>query len=311
METIGKNLDALSAFHLTAWHGSFTQAGRELGLSKSMISKLVKRLEAHLGVQLFHRTTRAIGLTEEGKNLFSYSRRILALSEEGERAVKNLNQGDRGNVRISLPTGLGLVFFQSFLPKISQLLPEVTFISDLSVEVLDLLTDEVDFAIRAVKDHRPEVVAKYLGEVRDVICASPKFLKKREIRESPKSLESLPCILYAGEDPWNTWNFTSAKDASIQVEVRGSHATNSYLASVALCRQGLGIARLPYYVAAEAIASGELTELFPRYEISTHPLYLVHLFNEYTAKKNRVVKAEIVKWFNERPEYFTKARKGK
>ncbi|MGE3758382.1 MAG: LysR substrate-binding domain-containing protein, partial [Pseudobdellovibrionaceae bacterium] len=82
------------------------------------------------------------------------------------------------------------------------------------------------------------------------------------------------------------------------------HVTNTYQAAMALCLKGLGIARFPYYVAAEEILRGNLVQLFPKYQITTHPLYLAYLKNEYPSHKHKIVKAEIINWFKGRPEYF-------
>ncbi len=308
METIKKNLDALLAFHSVAASGSFTAAANHLGLSKSMISKQVRRLEMYLGLPLFKRTTRALGMTEEGKLLFDYSQKIMALSVEAERTLLDLNQKEKGQMRISAPVGLGPIFFSSFLAEISKVLPEVKFTSDISNEVRDLIVDDIDFAIRATDDHHPELVARCLGHVRDVVCVTPKSMKKLKLGDDPRELKNVECILYANQPHWNVWTMTSGLD-EVQVHVDGRYTTNTYAGALSLCLGDLGVCRLPSYVADEALIQGKLVQLFPRYQMTTHPLYLVYIKRSQESKKHQAVKKGILEWFKDRPTLLVKLAK--
>jgi DNA-binding transcriptional LysR family regulator len=302
METINRNLDALTAFHLVAELGSFTLAGEKLGLSKSMVSKQVKRLEVLLSTQLFLRTTRTLALTEEGKALFGYSNRIMNLSSEAEKSLQGLNFGKKGQIYISAPLGLGPVFFSSFLPKIAKELPDVQIHANISNQVQDIVRENIDFAIRAAEVQNPNFVARYLGQVRDVVCVAPK-LGKSIVQSDPKNLEHFECILYGNKAKWNTWTLVSGTQ-EVQVEVTGRYVTNTYQAALAFCLDGLGIARLPFYIAAESISRGDLVQLFPKYKMATHPLYLVYAQSEYKSPKHTFTKRKILEWFKTRPDFF-------
>jgi DNA-binding transcriptional LysR family regulator len=303
METLNRNLEALTAFHLVATEGSFTLAANKLGLSKSLISKQVSRLETHLGTQLFHRTTRTLGLTETGKMLLTYSQKIMNFSDEAETRLKDLSNGDSGDVRISVPVGLGVTFFSSFIPEIEPTLPKVTFHADITSDFRDLVRDRVDFGIRVRDDKNPEAVARFLGKVRDVICVSPQYLKKIKISNDPTDLEGKNCIRYAGNSSWNDWALTSSRK-SVSIAVSGQIIANTYQGALGMCLGGLGIVRLPFYLAADHLRDGRLVQLFAEYQIATHPLYLVYLKGEYPTVKHRVVKSAILKWFESRPEIF-------
>jgi DNA-binding transcriptional LysR family regulator len=303
METISRHLDDLTAFHVVANAGSFTRASEQLGWSKALLSKQVKRLEACIGSQLFHRTTRSVRLTEEGAVLLNYSQKIFDLSNEASRRIHEMTQGSAGHVRISVPNSVGDVFFPSFLSHVKTVLPHVKFEVELSNENKDFSKERIDFAIRASEDHHPDLIARYLGRIKDVICVSHGFLKKTKINNDPKNIKNHECILNSLNVQWNTWTFQSEM-RELRVEVSGTYATNQYRMARSLCLDGFGVAKIPLYMVADDLKNGSLVQLFPEYEIATHPLYLMYLKSEFTSKKHKLVKDIILKWFKERKCYF-------
>jgi DNA-binding transcriptional LysR family regulator len=303
METISRHLDDLTAFHVVAKAGSFTQAAEQLGESKALLSKQVKRLETYIGSQLFHRTTRSLRLTEEGAVLLTYSQKIFDLSNEASRRLHHMTQGLSGLIRLSAPISIGDVFFPSFLAHAKTSLPHVKFEIDLSNDNIDFSKERTDFAIRANEDHHPDLIAKYLGRIKDVICVSHEFLKKSKIIDHPTAIIQHECILNSLNTQWNTWTFQS-KSEELKIEVSGNYATNQYQMARNLCLDGFGVAKIPLYIVDDDLKNGKLVQLFPNYEISTHPLYLIYLKNEYSSKKHKEVKDIILKWFKHRKEYF-------
>jgi DNA-binding transcriptional LysR family regulator len=306
METISRNIEDLAAFHAVATYEGFTRAAEAMGTSKAMVSKQVKRLETYMRTQLFHRTTRTLSLTEQGAALFDYSRKIFNLSDEASRRLKDMAQGTSGVIRISAPVSLGEVMMPELLIEAKRILPKVNFELDLSNENRDFGRDGIDFALRAWEVRHPDLIARPLGRIKDAICATPAFLKKTKSGLSPQSLANIDCILHSQEADWNAWTFrTGSKD--IRVNVTGSMATNQYHVARQFCLQGLGVARIPLYLVAEDLKSGKLVELYSDHEISTHPLYLVYLRNEYATHKHKVVRDIILKWFKTHRGYFVPA----
>ncbi len=302
METITRNIQDLLAFHMVAKEGSFTKASEILGVSKSMLSKQVRRLEAYTKTNLFHRTTRTLYLTDEGKSLLNYSQKIFDLSEESERSLREMSQGSVGELRISAPNSLGELIFNDLLPELKKKLPRTRFDFDLSNMRRNFLADKVDFALRAIEVTHPDLVAKYLGHIKDVICASPDFMKKNKLSE-PKEIESVECIVHSLNPDWNKWCLTSQK-SEIHIEVSGTTATNQYSATRTLCLLGYGVARIPYYLVKEDIESGALVHLFPQYSIATHPLYFAYLRSDYMTKRHKIAKDMILGWIKQKSEIF-------
>ena len=120
---------------------------------------------------------------------------------------------------------------------------------------------------------------------------------------NPKSLAHQECIVNSSTPEWNEWTFSNEK-GDLRVEVKGKYSTNFYGAIRALCLSHLGIARMPYYVVKDDLASGALVQLFPEYQISTHPLYLVYLRSEYTTQKHKIMREALLKWFGNWKEIF-------
>jgi DNA-binding transcriptional LysR family regulator len=303
METITKNLEDLVAFHVVAVDGSFTKAAETLGTSKAMVSKQVKRLETYLRSQLFHRTTRTLNLTEEGTALLEYSQKVFDLSDEASRRLRDMTQGAIGNIRISAPVSLGEVIFPTLLKQLQKDLPNVNFEIDLANENRDFIKDQVDFALRAAEVDHPDLIARSLGMIKDVIVAAPEFLAKSKITANPRDLSREECLLHSQNPNWNLWTLNS-KEKEIRVEVKGKISTNQYPMARELCLTGTGIARIPLYMVSEDLKSGTLVQLFPEYKIQTHPLYLVYVRNEYAAKKHKITRDLILNWFKQRKDYF-------
>jgi DNA-binding transcriptional LysR family regulator len=225
METISRNLEELLAFHIVATEGSFTKAAETLGTSKAMVSKQVKRLESYMSATLFHRTTRTLTLTENGTALLSYSSKIIDLSNEASKRLRDVSQGSSGLMRISAPVSLGDLIFPSLIPAIKLALPEVLIELDLSNENRDFSKDNVDFALRATEVQHPDLIVRNLGRIKDVICASARFLKKANVDKDPSKLGRYECILHSQEEDWNDWTFNSP-GGDIRVKAKGTTSTN-------------------------------------------------------------------------------------
>lgn len=303
METISRHLEELTAFHQVALQKSFTRAAEELSTSKALLSKQVKRLEVLLKTQLFVRTTRSLKLTSEGEELYRYSLKILTLSDEATRRIRDLGESDDIPIRISMPVSLGEVFAPSFLADNAKRFKNVRFEFDLSNENRDFMKDQVDFALRADDDHDPDLVARYLGRMRDAVCVETTLKSAIGALKDPAQLAELPCITHSREAAWNVWTFSSHKQDH-RVQVRGPISTNQYGAVLSLCLAGQGIARLPAYFVREHLRQKKLVECFSEYLIATHPVYLVYPKRDYRSRRHREVKEAILEWFQSRPKEF-------
>jgi DNA-binding transcriptional LysR family regulator len=255
---------ALGAFVHSAETRSFTEAGRRLGISSSAVGKAVVRLEEELGVRLFHRSTRAITLTAEGQRFLDRCRRILAEFDVARMELTQASAAPQGKLRIGLPQ-LGkqlmphLLAFQEAFPDIEL---ELNF-GDQLVNVIDEGYDAV-LRIGEVDDSR--LTMRPLAGYRHRLVAAPSYLARRGTPGRPAELSSHACLRYrfptSGKlDPWPL----VVKGKPLDIELPQSAIANAIEPLQAMAEAGLGIALLPDFVAADAIAAGRLVIVLEKY----------------------------------------------
>lgn len=294
METIRAYLPELISFHEVAQSGSFTQAADKLNLSKAQLSKQVARLETLLKAQLFHRTTRKIALTEEGKHLLHYAESIIKISHDAAVTMRELIDEEGGLVRLTLPSSIADWLAPPLIKLFQDRYPKIKVEIDSSNVKRDLIADGFDFALRAMDETNPDLVARYLGHIRDVIVASPDFIKKHKLKGSdPTELKDVPVLLASLSGSWNNWKLHKG-NKDIIITVQGNYASTSYQTNRFMSQAGLGVARVPFYLVEKDIADKKLVHLYSNYSITTHPLYLVYPAKSYKARKQKIVRDVIM-----------------
>lgn len=299
METIKHYLPELLAFHEVAKCGGFTQAAEKLNLSKAQLSKQVARLETILSAELFYRTTRKITLTEEGRHLLQYSESIVKLSQDAAESMKELTHTEGGLIRITMPSSIADWFAPRMLPIFREKLPNVKVEIDSSNVKRDLIQDGYDFALRAMDETNPDLIARYIGHIKDVIVASPEYVKKHKLKGvDPEELKTVPVLLHSLRESWNTWKLQKG-NRDLVLQVQGNYASSSYQTNRFMSVAGLGVARVPFYLVEKDLAEKRLVHLYKDYSIATHPLYLVYPAKGYRARKNKAAKDLIWGWVGE------------
>lgn len=268
-------IDGMRTFAAVAAHGSFTEAGRRLGISTKLASKYVGQLEERLGAQLLHRTTRSIGLTETGRAYLDRCLPLIDQFDELEGLVQERQSELAGPIRMTAPTGFGsaqlihaLVPFQLAHPKVSIDL----HLSDHHVAVVD---QGFDLAIRfgALKDS--SLVARKLMDMRIVCCAAPSYLERHGNPKAPAALATHNCLLPSTSGNGDHWEF-DVDGTVTAVPVSGSFRANSPRAVAHMAADGLGIGRVPLYTAQPFVDDGRLTLLFEQNEVKILGLYAVY-----------------------------------
>lgn len=255
---------SISDFVRTAEQGSFAKAGKTLGVHGSAVSKSVARLEAHLGLRLFHRTTRSLSLTHEGQIFYERCLRILGDLNEVERMMASRSGIPLGRLTVTLPVALGRLHI---LPPLSRLFakhPGVELVVHLEDRHVDLVGEGVDAAVRIGSPPDSSLVGRRLADVRYVVCASDAYLAEMG---RPDTLDDLPrhrCVAFVpsvGGRP-SPWRFAEGEPRlSFDLAVAGPLRLNNAEALVEAAIQGAGLVQLHSYLAAPAIASGRLRPL--------------------------------------------------
>ena len=293
----------LQSFYEVGKCGSFTKAAESLNISKGVLSRHVKLLETELAALLFYRTTRSVTLTEAGQSLFVKCQQIFYLTLEAQKDIADLTQESTGNLRFSCSISLGEKIAQQVVPQFHQQMPSVNLELNLDNKNYDMINGEQDISLRATNNLEDDIVAKYLGRIRDVVVASPDFLAKHQAITHPQQLSSMPCLLNNHRAKWNQWVF-SKDDHEESVLVSGNISANQYITARTLALQGQAIAKVPYYLVEHDIKQNKIKTVLDNYQTSTHHLYIVHAQHVQLPKKIQCFKALLLEWKKNNPECF-------
>lgn len=255
---------------------SFSAAGRRLRLSPSAVSKLVTRLEDRLGTRLLVRTTRALQLTPEGEIYLERSRRILSDIEETERAVSaGGTTVARGRLRVSTSVAFGVRYIVPLIPDFLKLYPEVDLDLALNDGIIDIVGERADIAIRSGALRASSLKARKLLESRRVIVASPDYLKREGMPESPEDLDRHNCLTFSFRSISEEWPFRNPENGDrFSRPVFGNLETNNGPTARSLCLVGLGLARVGQFHVQPDIEAGTLVPVLEAY--NPEDIELIH-----------------------------------
>ena len=253
-------LAALDAFVQSAETGSFVAAGRQLGLSASAVGKAVVRLEQRLDVRLFHRNTRNMTLTEEGRLFLERCRRILEEVEAAEAELARSNRTPRGRLRVSLPL-VGMLL-TPVMAGFMRAWPEVQLDLDFTDRLVDIVEDGFDAVIRTGPPSDSRLMSRNLGRFKLKIVAAPDYLAQYGVPETPDDLAQHQCLHQRSPTtgklrPWPLVRTEGQR--KITLPERMSATAVDPL--IALATEGLGIACLPPFAIRAEIAEGRLVPL--------------------------------------------------
>lgn len=254
-------LTGLEVFAKVAAAGSFSAAGRTLGLSQTMVTKHIAALEAHLGVRLFHRSTRKLSITDAGRNYLESAERILADVEAADSAVAADRIEAKGLLRLSAPVSFGTGQIAPLLPEFAQRFPLVSVELGLNDRLVDLADEGWDLAIRVGSLADSSLIARRIAPCRTVLCASPAYLKAHGTPRTVASLAGHNCLGYtlsrlAGADHW-----AFGKRGDVSVNVAGNLRANNGDALLAAAVAGQGLVYQPTFVAADELRAGTLVAI--------------------------------------------------
>ncbi len=272
-----KGLQQLLAFAETAKHGSFAAAARELGGAPSTVAKAVARLEASLGVKLFHRTTRQVNLTPDGERLFARCQRVLAEVDELQAEAAGTRAAPSGTLRIDMPMTYGRRVVMPLLARLVAAHPGLELDVRLQDAYVDLVRDGIDLAVRVGALQDSSLVAQRIDRQDLVLCASPAYLAAHG---TPRRLEDLAghaTVMFRVPSsgrvrPWELRH----RGAPVTLQPPATVRVNDGEGMVVAARQGLGICQVPDVMVEEALAAGTLVELLPSCRPEPMPIHAVY-----------------------------------
>jgi DNA-binding transcriptional LysR family regulator len=281
-----ERLSGIQAFVEAVETGSFARAADKLGLTRSAVGKSVARLERRLGARMFHRTTRAQSLTEDGQVFYERCRRALDEIDAAEAALDAGRREPVGRLRVSVPLLLGRHCIASVLARLARKHPRLDLEVSFSDRVVHLLEDGFDLAVRIgeLRDSA-NLAARRLGVQTFVMCASPAYLAGRQRPVGPDDFANLTALTYsrAGrEEPWEMHDAGGRRTLPFARHLRFDDV--EAIADAALA--GFGIARLPRWLIASRLRSGELL-LMDGVEARTSEIHAVWPYSRYLPSKTR------------------------
>lgn len=266
----------MAFFVLLTRVGSFSAAGRELGISTPAVSKRLTQLEARLGVHLLNRTTRRISLTPEGEVYVAHARRILTDIDAMEQLVSDTAGSPRGLLRVNATLGFGRSQIAPLISDFVSLHPDVQVQLQLTVNPPALREDTFDVCIRFGEPPDARVIARRIATNRRLLCAAPAYLMRHGTPQAPKDLERHNCIgIRQGNDAYGIWHLTS-NHASETIRVRGNLSTNDGEIAVNWALAGHGVLMRAEWDIAKYLDSGRLRQVLEPWQLPPADIYAVY-----------------------------------
>lgn len=281
-------VDELRAFVATAQTGSFTAAADQIGISNRLTSKYVAELEARLGVRLFQRTTRKVGLTPAGEDLLA---RAPALLDDLDDLMAEASAGSRGLtgvIRISAPVTFGEIYVGGMLGRFAAANPGLSFDLRLNDRYADLASEGIDLAFRIGTTDMLSIKTRKLGTFQSVAVASPAYVARFGTPVTLDDLRAHDCIVDTNRRTPKRWRFFR-DGAETFAEVQGRFHVNSARAAVELATAGLGIAYAPSFALSDAINSGSLLPVLTSLSGESGPISAVYLEGRALPRKIRAL----------------------
>jgi DNA-binding transcriptional LysR family regulator len=263
------DLADIQAFNEVVDSGSLTRAGARLGMSKSMISRRLARLEAELGTPLLARTTRGLSLTEAGSDFRPHAVRMVAELESARDALSRQGEAT-GRLRLTAPVSFGNSHLGPVLAELALRHPRLEINTSYSDRVVDIVGEGFDAAVRMGSLSDSTLIARRIAPMRALLVASPDYLARRGTPRTPADLAGHDAIPYGD----TVWPFRHG-GRTITFRPRGRFTADSGPPQVAAVVAGLGIAMIPAFLAGPALKRGEIMMLLEDYEIPEAGLYVV------------------------------------
>ncbi|EPG35936.1 LysR family transcriptional regulator [Acinetobacter colistiniresistens] len=295
------NTEDFQFFIRVADLGSISKAAQDTNISVSVASQKLQRLEQNLQLRLFHRTTRKLTLTDEGRALLEHGRHWIADFIHLQESLKLKDRPLTGRLRISTSTTFGTKVFMPVIAEFALLHPELKIHLDLNDQNIDLIQQGIDLAIRIGQLKSSSLIAKRLSANHRLLCASPSYLEKYGQPQTLADLKLHRCILQQhGQGLTDQWHLVNAEGKVEQVHVEGYFATNSGEGVRQAALAGLGISNHSIWHVSEDLASGRLVQVLPDYPVETTAIYAVFPHRELIAPKVQRFLDYLVDYFQQR-----------
>lgn len=289
--------DCQRLFIRVAQLGSFTAAADNLNLTQSAVSKRIAWLEQRIGFSLFHRNSRQVNLTSQGKEYLSYCDRLLDEMNYTEARLKGeLNQVS-GELTLSVPSAMATMLLAKPINQFMRLHPKLSINVSVNDRLVDLIETNIDIAVRVSHLADSNYKARFLFNNRAVLVASPEYLSQQPKLTIPTDLTQHRCLSYSLSAQANTWQLTDNQQQVTKVQVRSTFSSDSAEMLLTMAVMSQGITALPSWMVKQALVNQELLQVLPAYSAANLPMYAVYKASEYQPHRVRAFIDYLVAYF--------------
>lgn len=280
-------LEAMNVLTKVVSGGSFAEAARRLGVTRSAVSKAITQLEQELGARLLDRTTRRVTPTEAGLAYYERCLSIMAQIAETEAQIARLHDEPKGLLKVNAPMSFGTLYLGAAVADFMDRYRELKVELVLTDRMIDPLEEGVDVTVRIGAMIDSSLIARRISSARVLLVASPDYIARHGEPTEPGDLANHKCLHYGHSTTVPRWQLTE-QGAPLSVPVSACLSSNNGDTLREAAIKGIGIARLPSFLVGADIAAERLVVVLPEYppqEITIHALYAP---NRFLAAKSRV-----------------------
>ncbi|WP_353173816.1 LysR family transcriptional regulator [Paracandidimonas soli] len=282
-------LDQFRIFIRVAQSGGFSAAAAQLGLPRPSVSLAIQRLETRLGTRLLNRTTRRVSLTQDGEALLERAMALIADSEELEQRFRPSGQALRGRLRVNLPSRIAHRLVAPALPGFLAKYPDVEVDLGASDWPVDLVHEGIDCALRVGELSVSSLVARQLGSMKLINCASPAYLARHGVPQTPADLSKHLAVNYASPVSGKAAPWEWMADGHIQkLMMRAQASTNDVETYIACCLAGMGLIQIPAFDVREHLDRGELVEVLQDWLAPSMLVQIVYPHRRHLSRRVQV-----------------------
>jgi DNA-binding transcriptional LysR family regulator len=266
---------ALATFVRVVDAGSLSGAARSLPSSLTAVSRQVSALERHFGTKLLHRTTRRLALTDDGRLLYERAKAVLGELKQVEATLLRGHHEPSGRLRIAAPTLIGRLLLAPMLAEFMRRYPAVSIDLQLVDRSVDMIEEDIHLALRIGHLPDSDLIARKLGDIQMIVCASPSYLERRGVPQTPAELSEHDCLGFAEMPGAAEWRFRQDAKSKWKILISPRLWANSLDALVVAAKQGAGLVRVPSWQVMGEITAGNLRRVLQDYEPPPATLHLL------------------------------------
>lgn len=281
-------IEDIRAFVQIVEQESIGKAAEQAGIAKSAMSRKLRLLEERMETVLIARTTRQWSLTEAGRQYYERGLGVINAVDEFEAQVRNDHLELKGEIRVSVPLYFGKVSLTLALLEFSKSHPEVRLNIEFNDRLVDVIGEHFDLVIRISNLQDSSLIARKLCQTRHVVCTSPDYVANTSTITEPRDIQAHRIIQF-GSSKRPKWTFTSPKGKDIVVSLTASMNSHDGAFLIDAAEQGLGIVRVPDFLAKASLDAGRLVQILEPYAINPRGVYIVYPEARYLPQRTRAL----------------------